>query len=139
MPARPSVKIDMLAQAVSHGENITRWAKVNSVPKSTAYRWAGEASFKERVAALKAENFARLDGRLDRLALKAVRTLERLLKPGVPESTQLGAALGVIRAKLSTRTYLDMKEAMQLVEQRVTELETTVGSPGSPGERARAG
>lgn len=118
------------ALAVASGQPVGRAARALGVPSRTAYRWSKAPEFIAAVQAVRRRALDRAVGRLGKVTVKAVATLERLMGTGNPEAIQLGAARAVLGSVIDLRSNVEMAE-------RLDQLEARLGVAATSNGRAR--
>jgi hypothetical protein len=118
-----------LVLALAAGANTTAAARKAGCSRRTVFRRLQDPSFCRAVGAARGQILSRATARLARSSTRAVNTLEKLLDDG-------SAAVRRMAAKSLLDSLARLTDIAE-VEQRIAELETTVGEcPSFPGEVA---
>ena len=108
-----------LAAAIASGVRISRWAKENGVPKSTAYRWANEPTVRIEAQAVRRRMLDRVAGTMTRRCTFAVRRITHLASDAQSESVQLNALKTILTDAMRIARYSDLEARMAEFEEKL--------------------
>jgi hypothetical protein len=110
-----------LALALSRGITAAKWARINEVPKVTAYRWAKDPEVRTAVDSYRRRMIDRAVGLLTQQTVIAAGGIARIAKEGDnSDSVQLKACRAVLADTITISKYASL-------EYRVTDMEKRVG------------
>jgi hypothetical protein len=93
-----TTKIDRtgLALALAQGSSPAKWARVNGVPKNTAYRWASDPKVREAAESFRQVAFDQARGRISRRAVWAADGIVNIAMRTESDSLRLRALLAIV-------------------------------------------
>jgi hypothetical protein len=103
-------KREKLALGVAQGWSVRRSSQRAGVAETTARRWASDPAFQERVASLREDMLSQALGVLQAGAVRAARTLVRLLDAKDSEGSELRlkAARAILLDLVSVREHAQL-------------------------------
>jgi hypothetical protein len=107
-----------LAPALAQGYSAAKWARVHSVPKNTAYRWAREPEVRKAIQAHRRRLIDEAVGKMTKNTSKVADVLIRLAREGDSHSIQLRAARAVYSDLIALSKYSDLEERMTELEEK---------------------
>jgi hypothetical protein len=108
-----------LAAAIASGKSISRWAKENGVPKSTACRWAQDSAMRIEAQAVRRRMLDRVAGTMIRRCAFAAGRINALASDAQSESVQLNAAKLILTESMRIATYSDLEARMAEFEEEL--------------------
>ncbi|HEX3314943.1 MAG TPA: hypothetical protein VHR72_08640 [Gemmataceae bacterium] len=106
---------DRLILELAAGRTAAEAAKAAHVSPRTVSRRMQDEAFRSRVSAVRGEMLARALGRLADISVKAVATLEKLLKAKA-EPVRLGAARSILEFGDRLRQSIEIEARLETVE-----------------------
>jgi len=98
-----------LAAAIASGMRINRWAKENGVPKTTAYRWAQDATVRINVEAARRRMLDRMAGTMTRRCAFAASRITQLASDTQSEAMKLKALRTIVATRCASRSTRTVK------------------------------
>lgn len=112
-----STKAEALAVAIAVGKTVRKHCLETGIPERSAYRWASEEPFKQRVASLRIELTDRCLGRLSRHAAAAVVCLARVVRdPEAEDADRIRAARAILTHHMAYRINVEMYEVLKRID-----------------------
>jgi hypothetical protein len=108
-----------LAAAIASGMRISRWAKENGVPKSTAYRWADEPAVRIEAQAVRRRMLDRVVGTMTKRCAFAVSRITHLASDAESETVQLNALKTILADAMRIAKYADLEARMAEFEEKL--------------------
>ena len=124
----PQSKKSRLALAIAQGQSISAWARANSVPQRTAFRWAGDPKVRRAVESWRRRSLDRAIGRMAGRATWAADGIARLAESAESESVQLRARRALLSDQMAVAKYADLERRMTEIEDQLHE---QTGQPDS--------
>jgi hypothetical protein len=118
-----------LALTIAQGRSVALWARDNLVPRSTAYRWAGQPDLQ---AAAESRRQRAVNCALARLAKRAYREAQEvvaLAECAESESVRLCTLRAVVSGAMPTSKLAPLKRRMSAIKQELQERPGTAGPP----------
>jgi hypothetical protein len=109
---------ERLILELAAGRTVAEAARAAHVSPRTVFRRMQDEAFRSRVQAARGEMLARALGRLADISVKAVTTLEKLLKAKA-EAVRLGAARSILELGNRLRESIEMEARLQAVENTI--------------------
>jgi hypothetical protein len=114
---RESLKPE-LAIALAQGVSVIRWARENDVPRTTAYRWAGEPEVRKIVETCRRRVIDRAIGRMTKRSTWVVDRITRLADKAESEAVRLRALRGMLSDMMSVSKYSGLEGRVAEVEEQ---------------------
>lgn len=121
----------VLIEALARGTSRVQAARQAGVSERTVFRRLNDSEFCGQVATTRAQMIADASGKLSALAVKAVDTLEGLLKEESP-SIRLAAAKAVLDSVLRLRESEELANRLDVLEEKLAKTEAS-----NNGKRSR--
>ena len=115
----PLSKQDQLALAIAQGKSITRWARENEVPRSTAYYWANDPDVRRLVEDCRRRSLDRALGSMAGHSMWAVQGVIKLGETAESESVQLRARRAVLHDQMTVSKFSNMEYRMAAIEEEI--------------------
>jgi hypothetical protein len=120
-----------LALAIARGRSVALWARDNQVPRSTAYRWAGEPEVQATVESCRRHARDWALGRMARSARRATEQIAKLAAGAESESVRLRALRSILADVISVSKCSNLRRRMAAIEQELTPFKNPKKGPGS--------
>ena len=114
----PFSKQDQLAYAIARGKSITQWARLNQVPRSTAYYWAKDPDVRRLVEECRRRSLDRVLGCMARESMRAFKRISRLGETAESESVQLRASQAVLHDQIAVSKFSNMEYRVGQLEEK---------------------
>jgi hypothetical protein len=128
----PQSQKNELAFAIARGAKIGGWAKVNNVPRRTAYRWAGDPKVRAKVEACRRRALDRAIGQFSSSVNSAAQGINELARTAVSESVKLAALKTVFSNMMAVSEFADLKDRITELEEQTDEF-MRAGGAGQAG------
>jgi hypothetical protein len=110
-----------LALAIAQGRSVALWARENQVPRSTAYRWAGQPDLRAAVESCRRRARDRALGRIAMQARRACDQVVKLATGAESESVKLRALRSILAGAIPISKFSHVRRRMAAIEQRLHE------------------
>jgi hypothetical protein len=108
-----------LAFALAQGVTVTRWARENNVPLSTAFRWSKDPKVRTAIETFRRRTLDRAIGMMVKRAPWAVDKITGLAEQAESESVRLRALKTIFLDMIAVSKYSGLERRMADVEERV--------------------
>jgi hypothetical protein len=116
-----------LALAIAHGGSVALWARDNHVPRSTAYRWAGQPEVRATAESCRRRARNGALGRMARRAYWATYQIAKLARGPESESVKLRALQSIFSDAIAVSKFPVLKRRMAAIEQELHERTDNAG------------
>jgi hypothetical protein len=126
----PPKKKTPLALALAQGQTVAAWARLNQVPKRTAYRWAREPRVRATVESLRRRALDRAVGRMAKKATWAADQIVELGRDAESESVRLAALRAVLSDMIKVSEFSVLEGRMTQIEEQLRDGTGNTARPG---------
>jgi hypothetical protein len=120
-----------LALAIAQGRSVALWARDNHVPRSTAYRWAGQPEVRATAESSRRRVRNRALGRMARRAYRASYQVATLAESAESESVRLRALQSIFSGAIAMSKLPVLKRRMSAIKEALHE-RTEKAGPSCP-------
>jgi hypothetical protein len=110
------IRKSQLAIAIAQGGSVAEWARANSVPRSTAYKWANEREFRRQVEACRRQSIDQAVDYLAKLTPWAAARIAELAESADSESVRLRALRAIFADMMAASKYTGLEERVGHLE-----------------------
>jgi hypothetical protein len=115
------VRKSQLAISIAQGESVGEWARANSVPRATAYRWANEREFRKEVEARRRQSIDQAVDYLAKLTPWAAARIAEMAESADSELVRLRALRAIFADMMAASKYTGLEERVGHLEDRLSE------------------
>jgi hypothetical protein len=108
-----------LALAIAQGRSVAVWARDNHVPRSTAYRWAGQPEVRASAESRRRRARNRALGRMARRGYCASYGVATLAECAGSESVRLRALRSIFSGAIAMSKFRVLKRRMSAIKQEL--------------------
>jgi hypothetical protein len=108
-----------LVVAIAKGVAISKWARENSVPNRTAYRWASDPRVRARVEKCRRRALDRAIGKMSHSVNWAALGIKKLAETAASESVKLTALRTIFSNMMAISEFAELQDRINQLEEQL--------------------
>jgi hypothetical protein len=108
-----------LVIAIAKGVAVSKWARENSVPNRTAYRWASDPRVRARVEKCRRRALDRAIGKMAHSVNWAVLGIKKLAETAASESVKLTALRTIFSNMMDVSEFAELQDRINQLEEQL--------------------
>ena len=124
-PSSPKTEL-----AIANGTSVAGWARGNSVPERTAYRWSRELKVRAAVESCRRRAVDRAVGRMAKRITWATDGIAKLAKSADSESVKLAALRAILSDMMAVSKFAGLEHRVTKLEEQLNDQTGNTGFPG---------